>query len=157
MPRFYPIPAMIAVSALMAAPVLAQTQTSPASSPPAALGAPPASTAAPPAATAMSAQPQGSDTTYVTADQQIRASKLIGSSVYNDRKEKIGSIDELLVGKNDDVNSVVLSVGGFLGIDAKLVKVPYKELHVAGDTIVMSGATKDQLKAMPTYKFSGTT
>src|SRR5580698_3840677 len=99
MPRFYPIPAMIAVSALMAAPVLAQTQTSPASSPPAALGAPPASTAAPPAATAMSAQPQGSDTTYVTADQQIRASKLIGSSVYNDRKEKIGSIDELLVGK----------------------------------------------------------
>jgi sporulation protein YlmC with PRC-barrel domain len=90
----------------------------------------------------------------MTADQQLRASKLIGSSVYNDQHEKIGSVDELLLDQNHDVTSAVLSVGGFLGIGSKLVKVPYRSLHVANDTIVMSGASRDQLKSMPTYDFS---
>jgi sporulation protein YlmC with PRC-barrel domain len=87
----------------------------------------------------------------------MRASKLIGSSVYNDQKQKIGSVDELLVDQNHAVTSVVLSVGGFLGIGSKLVKVPYNELHVAGDEIVMSGATKDQLTQMPSYQFTNAT
>jgi sporulation protein YlmC with PRC-barrel domain len=90
----------------------------------------------------------------MTADQQLRASKLIGSSVYNEQHEKIGSVDELLLDQNHDVTSAVLSVGGFLGLGSKLVKVPYQSLHVANDTIVMSGASRDQLKSMPTYDFS---
>src|SRR3979411_2919496 len=46
---------------------------------------------------------------------EARASKVIGSSVYNDHNEKVGSIDDLLIGK-DGKMSAVLSVGGFLGM-----------------------------------------
>jgi sporulation protein YlmC with PRC-barrel domain len=164
MSRGLSFPTMIAMSALLAVPVLAQTISSSPSTPPAAAPAPsstsPAATtpmtpAAPPMTRSTSAATGSvSSTSYVTADQQIRASKLIGSSVYNDQKEKIGSIDELLVGQNHDVTSAVLSVGGFLGLGSKMVKVPYNELRVVGDEIVMSGATKDQLNQMPSYKFA---
>jgi sporulation protein YlmC with PRC-barrel domain len=158
---------MIAMSAFLAAPALAQTMnsspTSSPSTPPAGVTAPsstsPAATppmtpATPPMTRSTSAATGSASGSYVTADQQIRASKLIGSSVYNDQKEKIGSIDELLVDQHHAVISAVLSVGGFLGLGSKMVKVPYNELRVVGDEIVMSGATKDQLNQMPSYKFA---
>jgi sporulation protein YlmC with PRC-barrel domain len=163
MSRRLSFPTMIAMSAFLAAPALAQTMNS---SPPSSPSVPPATAAAPsstspaatpamtPATRSTSAASNTSSGSYVTADQQIRASKLIGSSVYNDQKEKIGSIDELLVDQNHAVTGAVLSVGGFLGLGSKMVKVPYNELRVVGDEIVMSGATKDQLNQMPSYKFA---
>jgi hypothetical protein len=96
---------------------------------------------------------QPSQATYVTADKMTRASKVIGATVYNDRNESIGSVDELLIGANHDIEGVVLSVGGFLGINSKLVKVPADDIKVMSDRLVMSGATKDQLKQMPDYQF----
>jgi len=32
------------------------------------------------------------------------------------------------------------------------VKVPFQDIHVSGDRLVMSGVSKDQLKEMPDYK-----
>ena len=58
----------------------------------------------------------------------VRASKLIGSSVYNDRDEKVGSVDDIVLGKDNRADEVVVSVGGFLGIGTKLVAVPYSQL-----------------------------
>jgi len=92
--------------------------------------------------------------TYMTADNTVRASKVIGASVYNDHNEKIGTVDELLMNQNHDITQAVLSVGGFLGIDSKLVAVNIDQLQVQPDRIVMAGATKDGLTKMPTYKFA---
>src|ERR1700682_3858121 len=44
-----------------------------------------------------------------------RASKLIGSNVVNDQNEKIGTIEDIIIGK-DKVLFAVLQVGGFLHI-----------------------------------------
>jgi sporulation protein YlmC with PRC-barrel domain len=145
----YSIPTAIALSAMIATPVLAQ-MTSPSS--PTMPSKTITSPMTPPTATDMRST---ASQTYVTADQQVRVSKVIGSSVYNDQKQKIGSIDELLMNQNHDVTGVVLSVGGFLGIGSKLVKVPYDQLHFAGDSITMSGATKDQLVNLPSYSYTG--
>jgi sporulation protein YlmC with PRC-barrel domain len=142
--------AMIAVSALLAGPVLAQTMSSPTAS---ATNSATAVTSPAPTPANPASAPANSNT-YVTADQQVRASKVIGGDVYNDQKEKIGTVNELLVGQNNNVTDAVLSVGGFLGIGSKLVKVPYNELHVAGNEVVLSGASKAQLEQMPSYRFS---
>jgi sporulation protein YlmC with PRC-barrel domain len=88
-----------------------------------------------------------------------RTSKMIGVAVYNDGKEKIGSIDDLIA-KNDDnhITMVVVSVGGFLGIGNKLVVVPYEQLQRdPGDAskMLMPGANKDSLNAMPTFTYGG--
>ncbi len=90
----------------------------------------------------------------MTGNNDVRASKVIGAAVYNDHNQKIGTVDELLMGPNHDVTQAVLSVGGFLGMDSKLVAVNIDKLQVKPNRIVMAGATKDGLTKMPTYKFS---
>jgi sporulation protein YlmC with PRC-barrel domain len=148
-------PTLYALAALLAAPgiALAQSATSPgnggANSP--AYRAPMTTNPAPIAPSGSSSS-TSSNATYTTADQLTRASKIIGATVYNDQNQSVGSIDELLINNNHDVTGVVLSVGGFLGINTKLVKVPFQDIRVTGDRLVMSGATKDELKQMPDYK-----
>jgi sporulation protein YlmC with PRC-barrel domain len=151
----YRHPAIVALSALLAAPVLAQTATSPTAPSPSMTSPPTAMPSKMPSKMSSSTAPSSNNDTYVTADRQVRASKVIGSTVYNDQKQKIGTVEELLMTDNHDIASAVLSVGGFLGIDAKLVKVPYNRLHIAGDSIVMSGATKADLSNLPSYNYTG--
>jgi len=89
-----------------------------------------------------------------------RASKVIGSSVYNDHDEKVGSIDDLLIGKDGKMNAV-LSVGGFLGMGTKYVEVPYADLTFGNtqrdsdNRVVLKGATKESLKTQPAYNYYG--
>jgi hypothetical protein len=83
-----------------------------------------------------------------------RASKFIGSTVVNDANETVGKVDDVILSADGKSMFVVLSVGGFLGVGTKLVAMPYESLHVQGDKITMSGATKDTLKALPEFKYS---
>jgi len=97
----------------------------------------------------------------LTDSADVRASKLIGASVYNDHNEKVGSVDDLVLGKDNKADEVIVSVGGFLGMGTKLVAVPYTQLKL-GDTrnassdnkVVMPGATKESLKAQPEFKYT---
>lgn len=83
-----------------------------------------------------------------------RASKLRGTTVINPANEKIGSLDDLIVGK-DRVLFAIIEVGGFLGIGSRLVAVPYTSLQIsdAGKHIVLPGATKEHLKSLPEFKY----
>ena len=58
-----------------------------------------------------------------------RASRIVGAAVYNDRDERIGTVDDLIVGQDGRISEAVLSVGGFLRIGAKLVAMPYNQLR----------------------------
>jgi hypothetical protein len=53
-----------------------------------------------------------------------RAGKLTGSDVVNDQDERIGTIDNLIIGR-DRVLFAVIQVGGFLDLGGHLVTVPY--------------------------------
>jgi sporulation protein YlmC with PRC-barrel domain len=83
-----------------------------------------------------------------------RASKLIGSTVSNDKNEKIGKLDDIIV-DNNRVMYAVLQVGGFLGLGSHLVAVPYDSLKVdeAGKKVVLPGASKDELKKLAEFKY----
>jgi hypothetical protein len=83
-----------------------------------------------------------------------RVSKLRGTTVINPANEKIGSLDDLIVGK-DRVLFAIIQVGGFLGIGSHLVAVPYTSLQISDDGkhIVLPGAMKEQLKSLPEFKY----
>lgn len=95
----------------------------------------------------------------MTDNGGMRASKIIGSSVYNDHDQKIGSIDDLVVG-NDKALHAVVSVGGFLGMGSKMVEVPFDKLQFGNtkgssdNRVVMPGVTKDALNGMPAYHYA---
>lgn len=84
----------------------------------------------------------------------FRASKVIGSSVYNDAGDTVGKVDDVIIGEGGKEPFVVLSVGGFLGIGDKLVVLPYAQLKTMDRKIVMPGATKEALKDLPTFKYA---
>jgi PRC-barrel domain len=63
-----------------------------------------------------------------------RSSRIIGATVYNDRDERIGTVDDLIVGQDGRISLAVLSIGGFLHVGAKLVAVPYDQLRFEEQT-----------------------
>jgi sporulation protein YlmC with PRC-barrel domain len=81
----------------------------------------------------------------------FRASKLIGSHVTNEKNEKIGEIDEIIIDASNKATFAVLEVGGFLGLGAHKIAVPYESLKIdpAGKRIDLPGSTKESLKALP--------
>ena len=80
-----------------------------------------------------------------------RANAMIGTSVRNSAGDKIGTVDDLLMGNDSKVNYAVLSVGGFLGIGDRLVAVPMSELQMAADHMVMPSATKESVSKLPKF------
>jgi sporulation protein YlmC with PRC-barrel domain len=87
----------------------------------------------------------------------LRASKLIGAAVYNDANEKIGTVDDLILTSEDKAVAAIM-VGGFLGTGGKLVAVPYHQLQMEKENkLLMAGANKDSLNAMPGFTYGGST
>jgi sporulation protein YlmC with PRC-barrel domain len=85
-----------------------------------------------------------------------RVSKLIGSSVINDKNEKIGTLDDIVADKDKkQLSFAVLQVGGFLGMGGRLVVVPYESLVIDdhGQKITLPGASKDELKKLSEFNY----
>ena len=77
----------------------------------------------------------------VSHQGQWRSSKLIGVDVYNEANEKLGDIAELIIGKNGNVEQVILSVGGFLGIGEQNVAVSFDKLKWVNEPVTATTAT----------------
>jgi hypothetical protein len=84
--------------------------------------------------------------------EAARASKLIGADVENDADEKIGTIDELML-VDDTVAFAILSVGGLLDLDSKLVAIAFDDLQIDDDSVILPDATKEQLKRLPEFRY----
>jgi sporulation protein YlmC with PRC-barrel domain len=157
MAKYASIGTMLAATALISLPVLAQTttSTSPAAPPAGMTSSRTTTTTTTRPATTTETSAMASSSKYVTADGQVRVSKVVGASVYNDQNQSVGSVDDLLMGDNDHkAATAVLSVGGFLGMGSKLVSVPFDQLKIQNDKIVMPGATKASLEGMPEYHYT---
>ncbi|MCW3477148.1 PRC-barrel domain-containing protein [Limobrevibacterium gyesilva] len=83
-----------------------------------------------------------------------RTSKVVGSTVTNEADETVGTIDDLIVTPGEKVPFAVLSVGGFLGMGTKLVVVPFNAIKVTDKHMMLPGATRDSLKALPEFKYA---
>ena len=70
-----------------------------------------------------------------------RASKLVGLSVYNDKNESVGSINDMLTDKNGKIVAVVIGVGGFLGVGEHLVAVPFEKVKFSDQPVAYTGAS----------------
>jgi len=70
-----------------------------------------------------------------------RASKVVGLNVYNSQNENVGSINDLLTDKNGNIKAAVISVGGFLGMGARLVAVPFDKIKFSTEPVAYTGAS----------------
>ena len=79
---------------------------------------------------------------------------ILGKAVYNDKKERIGSIDDLIISPEKSVSFAIVGVGGFLGLGKHDVAIPVNHIKLEGDNLVLPGATKEALKVLPEFQYA---
>lgn len=92
-------------------------------------------------------------TTQTGHTDAIRASRVIGTSIYNTEGTSIGSIEDVMLDKTSNgIMFAVIGFGGFLGMGEKYHAVPWSTLDYDPDQGgYVVPFTKDQLKAAPAY------
>ena len=151
-----------ALAALLAAPVLAQNtppaapstgeqQTAPMPATPSA--PPPAPTAAAPDSTGAAGELR-----FVNVQQaeEMLASTLLGTQVYNGENQSLGEINDVLLDADGQLRTVVIGVGGFLGIAERDVAVPWEALGVSRDEnqdlMLRLDVSREQLENAPEFE-----
>lgn len=92
----------------------------------------------------------------VSKDEMF-SSKLKGLNVTNQKDETVGEISDLAI-KNHEVDALILSVGGFLGMGERYVAVSPSSVSVRYDSknnkwLASMNTTKDALKSAPEFKY----
>jgi sporulation protein YlmC with PRC-barrel domain len=92
----------------------------------------------------------------VSKDEMF-SSKLKGLSVTNQKDETVGEITDIAI-KNHEIDALILSVGGFLGMGERYVAVSPASVNVRYDAkdnkwLASMNTTKDALKDAPEFKY----
>lgn len=110
------------------------------------------------------AQVAGSTTTGITVTEATQVAmgwsvkkSLLGKTVYNETGEKIGEVMDLIIAPDRNVSYVIVGAGGFIGIGRHDVSVPVNQIQDRGGRLIMPGATKGAIKAMPTFNYASDT
>jgi sporulation protein YlmC with PRC-barrel domain len=90
-------------------------------------------------------------------NDEMFSSKLKGLNITNQKDENVGEISDIAF-KNDRIDALILSVGGFLGLGERYVAVSPNSVKLAYDTKdnkwrATMNTTKDALKAAPEFKY----
>jgi sporulation protein YlmC with PRC-barrel domain len=80
-----------------------------------------------------------------------RASELLHKEVYNDQEQKIGRVGDLVISPDGKLSVAVIDVGGFLGVGKHQVAIPVQQFKQLHPKVVLPGATKQALKALPEF------
>jgi len=79
---------------------------------------------------------------------------LIGRTVENANGDNVGEIEAVNVDSSGKISSVIVSVGGFLGVGEKDVALAWSDLNVQENgKKVTTAMTKDQLKSVGAYSY----
>jgi sporulation protein YlmC with PRC-barrel domain len=113
------------------------------------------------AAGTISAQIAGSTTPGISVEELKTIARgwsatkqILGKSVYNDKHDKVGDVDDLIIAPDSSVSYAIIGVGGFLGLGERQVAIPVNRLKHSEGRIVLPGATKDALQAMPSFQYA---
>jgi sporulation protein YlmC with PRC-barrel domain len=114
-----------------------------------------------PIATGVSAQQVGEKKLGVTVVELADVIKgvsaqrqLLGQPVYNDKNERVGKVEDIIITPERAASYAIVSTGGFLGIGAHDVAIPAGQIQMNKDRLVLPGATKESIRAMPPFEYA---
>ena len=80
--------------------------------------------------------------------------QILRQPVYNEQQQKVGIIDDLIIAPDSAVSFVIIGAGGFVGVARHDVAIPASQLKQQDGKIVLPGATKDAIKALPKFEYA---
>jgi sporulation protein YlmC with PRC-barrel domain len=79
---------------------------------------------------------------------------ILGQPVYNEKDERVGSVDDIIVTRDKAVSFAIINAGGFLRMTKHNVAIPVYQFKLVDKKLILPGATKDALKAMPEFQYA---
>jgi sporulation protein YlmC with PRC-barrel domain len=80
--------------------------------------------------------------------------QILGQPVFNDKNERVGSIDDIIVAPDKAISYAIVNAGGFIGLTKHDVAIPISQLKLVDKKLVLAGATKEALKASPPFEYA---
>jgi sporulation protein YlmC with PRC-barrel domain len=80
--------------------------------------------------------------------------QILGQAIFNDKDERVGSIDDIIIAPDKAVSYAIINAGGFIGLTKHDVAIPVSQLKLADNKLVLAGATKEALKATPPFEYA---
>ena len=80
--------------------------------------------------------------------------QIMGKDVYNDKNEKVGVVNDLIIAPDKAVSYAIIGAGGFLGMGKHDVAIRVNSFKLAEGKITLPGATKEALKSMPAFEYA---
>jgi sporulation protein YlmC with PRC-barrel domain len=96
--------------------------------------------------------------THIVEDVQIASGwsakeSILGQNLFNDAGENVGRIEDLIVDRERNVSYLVVGVGGVAGMGRHAIAIPASQIRVSGDRLVLPGATRIALAALPRFVY----
>src|ERR1700731_2268969 len=80
--------------------------------------------------------------------------QVLGQAVFNDKNERIGAVDDIVIAPDKAISYAIIGAGGFLGVGRHDVAIPVSQLKEDGGKFILAGASKDAIKAMPDFEYT---
>ncbi len=80
--------------------------------------------------------------------------QVLGKPVFNDQKERIGDVDDIIIAPDKAISYAIINAGDFLDIVKHDVAIPVSPLKLVDGKLVLPGATRDALKATPAFEYA---
>ena len=79
---------------------------------------------------------------------------IMGKSLYNEKGDKIGNVDDLIIAPNKTLSYAIIGAGGFLGMGKYDVAIPVTQINEVNGKMELKGATKESIKQMPKFEYA---
>ena len=80
--------------------------------------------------------------------------QVLGKTVYNDKNERIGNIDDVIIAPDEAISYAIIGAGGFLGVDRHDVAIPVSQIKLRDGKFVLPGASKEALEGTPSFEYA---
>src|SRR5262245_25322484 len=131
------------------------------SPPPVAPGPSPQAPEVSPPAAAPAPGPQAEGPVGVTVSELPDVTKgwsvkrtILDQPVYNEKDERVGSVDDIIVTPDKALSDAIINAGGFVALTKHNVAIPVSQFKLVDNKLVLTGATKEALKARPEFRRS---
>jgi sporulation protein YlmC with PRC-barrel domain len=102
------------------------------------------------------AQPLGvsvEESAAIVAGWSVRKS-IMDKPVFNENGERVGVIHDIIVAPDRSVSFAIVAANQFLGVSHHDVAIPIEQLDFVNGKLVLAGATKDAIKALPEFQYA---
>ena len=111
--------------------------------------------------TAVQAQVAGSTTLGVSVSELRQVAigwsarrQILGRAVYNEKDQKIGTVDDLIIAPDKAISYAIIGAGGFVGLGRHDVAIPVSQFSEEKGRLVLRGATREVIKALPPFEYA---